>query len=159
MNDSDSAADKLAERVTVAANSIRELTYESRAAQLPDGCLAAPDVYGIVGAAAELASGLPQALTQLAQALHRSLTVFDVYDSDRQPADSVNATMGPMSAAAAAFATAARHLSDAQNAIANQGVNDDAAGGLRRRPTQRLAPPSEETSHGAAQPGGWGRGA
>ena len=75
MNESDNAADKLAERVTVAANSIRELNRESRIAELPDGCLPAPHVIGIVGAAAELASGLPQALTQLADALHRSLTV------------------------------------------------------------------------------------
>ena len=70
---------------------------------------------------AELAYGLPQALTQLADALRRSLTVFDVYDSDREPGDSVNATIASMSAAAAAFAAAARHLSDAQNAIANPG--------------------------------------
>lgn len=143
MNDSDNAAGRLAERVTVAANSIRELNRESRIAQLPDGCLPAPHVYGIVGAAAELAYGLPQALTQLADALRRSLTVFDVYDSDREPGDSVNATIASMSAAAAAFATAARHLSDAQNAIANQGVNNDGAGCLRRRPTLRLAPPPE----------------
>jgi Flp pilus assembly protein TadG len=45
-----------------------------------------------LGAAAELAYSLPQALTQLTEALRRSLTVFDIYDHDREPADNSIAT-------------------------------------------------------------------
>ena len=45
-----------------------------------------------------------------------------------------------ISAAADAFTQAAQHLSDAQAAIAHQGVNEDSAGNLRRRPTIPASP-------------------
>jgi hypothetical protein len=108
---------------------------------LPDGCLPAPDVYRIVAATAELGYGLPQALTQLAAALHRSLTVFDVYDGDGEPGHNVAVAIEAMTAAADSFAVAALRLSDAQNAIAHQGINEDGAGNLLRRPGLRLAGP------------------
>jgi hypothetical protein len=100
----------------------------------------APDVYRMLGSAAELAYALPQALTQMSEALRRSLTVFDIYDRDRQPADSIALATRSMMAAADAFAVAAQSLSEAQAAIAHQGVNEDSTGNLRRRPTLRLAP-------------------
>ena len=94
----------------------------------------------ILGSATELAYSLPQALSQLSDALRRSLAVFDIYDRDRQPADSIAIATYALSAAADAFTQAAQHLSDAQAAIAHQGVNEDSIGNLRRRPTLRLAP-------------------
>ena len=94
-----------------------------------------------MGAAAELAYSLPQALTQLTEALRRSLTVFDIYDHDREPADSIAIATHALSATAPdAFTQAAQHLSDAQAAIAYQGINEDSTGNLRRRPTLRVAP-------------------
>jgi hypothetical protein len=125
--------------VAAAADSLRTFTHQTRIAQLPDGCMTAPDAYSILGSAAELASSLPQALTQLSEALSRSLSVFDVYDRDREPADSIAIATHALSAAADAFTQAAQHLSDAQAVIAHQGVNEDDAGNLRRRPTLRLA--------------------
>ena len=63
--------------------------------------------------------------------------MFDVYDRDREPADTI--ATHALSAAADAFTQAAQHLSDAQAVIAHQGVNEDDAGNLRRPPTLRLA--------------------
>ena len=68
-------------------------------------------------AVAELAYGLPQALTQLADALQLSLTAFDVYDQDGERGDSVGAAVSSRSAAAHAFAAAARHLSSARISV------------------------------------------
>jgi hypothetical protein len=65
----------------------------------------------------------------------RPLTVFDIYDRDREPADSIAIATHALSAAADAFTQAAQHLSDAQAAIAHQGVNEDSTGNLRRRPS------------------------
>jgi hypothetical protein len=126
--------------VAAAADSLRTFTHQTRTGQLPNGCMTAPDAYTILGSAAELAYSLPQALTQVGEALRRSLTVFDIYDRDRQPADSIAIATRALSAAADAFTQAAQHLSDAQAAIAHQGVNEESTGNLRRRPTLRLAP-------------------
>ena len=126
--------------VSDAADNIRTFTHQTRTGQLPDGCMPAPDVYRVLGSAAELAYSLPQALTQLSEALRRSLAVFDIYDRDREPADSIAIASHALSAAADAFTQAAQHLSDAQAAIAYQGVNEDSTGNLRRRPTLRVAP-------------------
>ena len=49
--------------VAEAADSLRTFNHQTRVEQLPDGCMTAPDAYSILGAAAELAYSLPQALT------------------------------------------------------------------------------------------------
>ena len=65
-------------------------------------------------AVAELAHGLPQALP-VGDALQLSVTAFDdVYDQDGERGDSFGAAVSSRSAAAHAFAAAARHLSSAR---------------------------------------------
>jgi hypothetical protein len=103
--------------MSAAADNIRAFTRQTRSAVLPNECIAAPEAYQILGAATELAHSMPQALRQLGDALRRSLTVYDVYDTD-----------------------AAQHLLNAQTAIRHLGINQHNTGNLRRRPTLRLAP-------------------
>ena len=38
--------------VAAAADSLRTFTHQTRIAQLPDGCMTAPDAYSILGSAA-----------------------------------------------------------------------------------------------------------
>jgi hypothetical protein len=66
--------------------------------------------------------------------------VYDVNDPDREPAERVAKATHELSRAAEAFTAAAQHLDDARAAIAYQGINEDDAGNLRRRPTLRVAP-------------------
>jgi len=126
--------------VSEAADNLRIFNHQTRTEQLTDRCIIAPDAYTILGSATELAYSLPQALSQLSDALRRSLAVFDIYDQDRDPVDSVTIATHAIPAAADAFTKAAQHLSDAQAAIAHQRVIEDSAGNLRRRPTLQLAP-------------------
>ena len=132
--------DQPEELMATAADAIRTFSHQTRRAILPNECLPAPEAYRILATAAELAYAMPQALTLLGDALRRSLTVYDVHDSDREPADSVAHATRALSLAAEAFTTAAQHLDDAQAAIVHQGISEDDAGNLRRRPTLRLAP-------------------
>ena len=125
--------------MAAAADNIRAFSHHTRRAILPNECIPAPDTYRILAAAAELAYAMPQALAQLGDALRRSLTVYDVHD-DREPAESVAKATHALSLAAEAFTAAARHLDRAQAAITNQGINEDDAGNLRRRPALRVAP-------------------
>ena len=83
----------------------------------------APLAYGLLGNLNNLGYGLEQLLLQLMHGLARSLTEYDVYDNNRDPAESVGA-------ANKALWTAARHaheigvlLSTAQTAINQQGYN------------------------------------
>jgi hypothetical protein len=126
--------------VAESADNLRTFIHQTRTEQLPDRCITPPDAYSILGSAAELADAMPQALAQLGDALRRSLTLFDVYDRDRQPADSIAIATQALSAAADAFGAAAQHLSDAQAAIAYQGVNEDSAGNLRLAPGTACGP-------------------
>jgi hypothetical protein len=83
----------------------------------------APVVYRVLGnlkgAAGDM---LAQALNQLADGLERSLTQYDVYEDDgSDPALNVAAAAGHMRLAAHLAAELGEHLSEAQNAIAQQG--------------------------------------
>jgi hypothetical protein len=77
----------------------------------------APVACRIIGSASELAYGMPQALTQIGEALRRSLTVYDVYDQEREPSESVAMVTKSLADAADAFIAAGQHLADAQAAI------------------------------------------
>jgi hypothetical protein len=105
--------------MSAAADTIRAFNSQSRPARLPDGCVVAPDAYSIIGSAGELAHGMPQALSQLVEALHRSLSVYHVDDRDERPAESVAAAARSLSSAGHAFTVAVQHLSDALFAIAD----------------------------------------
>src|SRR5262245_52843969 len=83
----------------------------------------APLAYGLLGNLNNLGYGLEQLLLQLSHGLARSLTEYDVYDNNRDPAESVRT-------ANKAMWTAARHaheigvlLSTAHTAINQQGYN------------------------------------
>jgi hypothetical protein len=52
--------------MSAAADAVRAFNSRTRPAQLPDGCVIAPDAYTIIGSTGELAHGMPQALSQLA---------------------------------------------------------------------------------------------
>ena len=66
--------------------------------------------------------------------------MYDIYEHDRRPTESVDTAGNALAAAAHASDLATQHLLNAQAAISHQGINDDNAGNLRRRPTLRLAP-------------------
>jgi hypothetical protein len=83
----------------------------------------APVAYGLLGSLNNLGYGLEHLLLQLSFGLTRSLTEYDVYDNNRDPAESV-------AVACKALWNAARHaheigvlLSTAQTAINQQGYN------------------------------------
>ena len=65
-------------------------------------------------AVAELAYGLPQALTQLADALQLSLTALDIYNRDGERGDSAGAAVHVHDSGRGRIAAAARHLSSAR---------------------------------------------
>jgi hypothetical protein len=83
----------------------------------------APLAYDLVGNLNNLGYGLEQLLRQISDGLTRSLIEYDVYDNNRDPAESV-------AVANEAMRTAARHaheigvlLSTAQSAINQQGYH------------------------------------
>jgi hypothetical protein len=125
--------------MAAAADNIRAFNHHTRRAILPNECIPAPDTYRIL-AAAELAYAVPQALAQLGDALRRSLTVYTFTTPTESQPKSVAKATHALSLAAEAFTAAAQHLDHAQAAITNQGINEDDAGNLRRRPALRVAP-------------------
>jgi hypothetical protein len=107
--------DELVRHADAAYEAIRALNHRTWRA------IPAPLVYGLLGNLNNLGYGLEQLLLQLSHGLARSLTEYDVYDHNRDPAESVRA-------ANKALWTAARHahelgvlLSTAQTAINQQG--------------------------------------
>lgn len=102
-----------------------------------------PEVYSIIGEARALTGCMPQALDQLAAGLERALRTYDVYDHNRDPAASAAMAAEQLAAAGALFQQAYAHLDAAQTAINYQGVNDDDAGNLRRRPELRQVSDAE----------------
>lgn len=102
-----------------------------------------PEAYRIVGQTTAMAGLFPQALNQLADGLRRALREYDVYDQNRDPAASVKIAAAELAAAANLFEELYGHLSAAQTAINYQGITEDDAGNLRRRPPLRIAPKEE----------------
>jgi hypothetical protein len=108
---------ELVEHADAAYEAIRALNHRTWRA------IPAPLAYGLLGSLNNLGYGLEQLLLQLSHGLARSLTEYDVYDNNRDPAESVRT-------ANKALWIAARHaheigvlLSTAQTAINQQGYN------------------------------------
>jgi hypothetical protein len=120
--------DDLVQHADTAYEAIRALNHRTWRA------IPAPLAYDLLGSLNNLGYGLEQLLLQFSDGLTRSLTEYDVYDNNRDPAESV-------AVATKAMRTAARHahdigvlLSTAQTAINQQGhhghhASDDAGGG------------------------------
>ena len=88
----------------------------------------APTVYKVLGNLKGL--GLPQAFTQLAQSLGRSLDKYDVYeDDDRDPVQSVATAADHLTKAAQLAAAMRTELELAQSAISRQGYRETKAAG------------------------------
>jgi hypothetical protein len=107
--------DELIQHADDAYEAIRALNHRTWRA------IPAPLAYGLLGNLNNLGYGLEQLLLQLSHGLARSLTEYDVYDNNRDPAESVRT-------ANKALWIAARHaheigvlLSTAQTAINQQG--------------------------------------
>ena len=115
MSDHQDDTHELVQHADDAYEAIRALNHRTWRA------IPAPLAYGLLGNLNNLGCGLDQLLRQLSDGLTRSLTEYDVYDNNRDPADSV-------ATATKAMHTAARHahelgvlLSTAQTAINQQG--------------------------------------
>lgn len=82
----------------------------------------APTVYSVLGNLKGFGHLLPQAFTQLAQSLGRSLDKFDVYEDDgRDPVQSVATATDHLTKAAQLAAAMGAELEKAQSAISRQG--------------------------------------
>jgi hypothetical protein len=82
----------------------------------------APQLYEVLGSLKLLGPGLEQALTQLGDALVRSLAEYQVYEDDgADPASSVAACRAAITCAASRAASLGDILEQAQQAIARQG--------------------------------------
>jgi hypothetical protein len=117
MNEYRDDTDDLVQHADDAYEAIRALNHRTWRA------IPAPLAYGLLGNLNNLGYGLDQLLRQLSHGLARSLTEYDVYDTNRDPADSVTV-------ANKALWTAARHaheigvlISTAQTAINQQGYH------------------------------------
>ncbi|AOY74317.1 hypothetical protein [Paenarthrobacter ureafaciens] len=85
----------------------------------------APTVYSVLGNLKGLGHMLPQACTQLAKSLGRSLDEYDVYEDDgRDPIQSVAAATDHLTRAAQLAAELGAELEKAQSAISHQGYRD-----------------------------------
>ena len=100
-----------------AYEAIRAINHRTMWARLP-----APVVYSILGSLKGVGHLLPQALTQLASGLGRSLDEYVVYEDDgSDPMDSVAIAAGYLAQAAQLSTALGEALELAQSAIANQG--------------------------------------
>jgi hypothetical protein len=111
------ATDDLVQHADNAYEAIRALNHRTRQA------IPAPVAYHLLGVLNNLGHGLDQLLGQIGDGLSRSLTEYDVYDHNRDPAESV-------AIATEAIDRAARHahevgelLAAAQVAINLQGYH------------------------------------
>lgn len=89
---------------------------------------AAPTVYSVLGNLKGVGHLLPQACTQLAKSLGRSLDEYDVYEDDgRDPVQSVAVATDHLTKAARLAAELGLELEKAQSAISRQGYRDTPA--------------------------------
>jgi hypothetical protein len=109
-----------------AYDAMRELGRE-----IPDNC-PAPMAYSIIGNV-KSAGGyfLSHVLEKMAGGLTLSLTDFDVYDSKREPAESVAAANRHLNRAAELARQIAAELESAQTAINSQGYREPGDRGYR----------------------------
>ena len=92
------------------------------------GSTPAPLVYSILGNLKGVGHMLPQALTQLAAGLSRSLVTHDVYEDDgRDPVQSVATATDHLTRAAELAAQIGVELERAQSAISGQGYRQPEA--------------------------------
>ena len=86
---------------------------------------AAPTVYSVLGNLKGVGHLLPQACTQLARSLGRSLDEYDVYEDDnRDPVASVATATDHLTRAAQLAAELGAELEKAQSAISRQGYRE-----------------------------------
>jgi hypothetical protein len=85
--------------------------------------LPAPLVYDLLGNLNNVGYGLEQLLGQISTGLTRSLTDYDVYDRNREPAESVAIANDAMHTAAQLAHDIGALLAAAQTAINSQGYN------------------------------------
>ncbi|WP_420181339.1 hypothetical protein [Paenarthrobacter sp. TA1.8] len=91
---------------------------------------AAPTVYSVLGNLKGLGHMLPQACTQLARSLGRSLDKYDVYEDDGgDPVKSVATATDHLTRAAELAAELGAELEKAQSAISRQGYKTKAPEG------------------------------
>lgn len=106
-----------------------EMAYESIRAinHLTFGhAVPAPVLYDVLGNLKGVGHLLPQALTQLADGLQRSLDEFQVYDREGDPSTNVVRAREHLAAAVEAARALGAELEAAQSAIAGQGYQDPA---------------------------------
>jgi hypothetical protein len=114
MNDGD---DELRRHAEDAYEAIRALNHGTWRA------IPAPLAYDLLGNLNNVGYGLEQLLRQLGDGLSRSLTEYDVYDNNRDPADSVAEAVKAMRTAAGHAHEIGQLLADAQGAISAQGYH------------------------------------
>ena len=107
--------DDLVQHADDAYEAIRALNHRTWRA------IPAPLAYGLLGNLNNLGYSLEQLLRQLSDGLTRSLTEYDVYDNNRDPAASVAVANEAMRAAARHAHELGVLLSTAQTAINQQG--------------------------------------
>lgn len=107
-----------------AYEAIRAINHRTMWARLP-----APVVYSILGSLKGVGYLLPQALTQLASGLGRSLDEYLVYeDDDRDPAQSEAGAVDHLARAVRLAVARGAELELAQSAIAHQGYRQSDKG-------------------------------
>ncbi|GAB2864690.1 hypothetical protein [Nocardioides pacificus] len=84
----------------------------------------APVAYRLLGDLSGMAGMLPQLCQQLGGGLGASLETFDVYDNNREPAQSVAQAIDALTQAANLAKRLTAALDEAQSAINAQGYND-----------------------------------
>lgn len=87
----------------------------------------APVLYDVLGNLKGVGHLLPQALTQLADGLQRSLDELQVYDRDGDPSTNVDRAREHLAAAAGAAGALGAELEAAQSTVAGQGYQDPPA--------------------------------
>lgn len=102
-----------------ASESIRAINHLTFGQAVP-----APVLYDVLGNLKGVGHMLPQALSQLADGLQRSLGECHVYDRDGDPAANVERAWEHLAMAAMAARTLGAELEAAQSAIAGQGYDD-----------------------------------
>jgi hypothetical protein len=117
MNAHQGDADDLVQYADDAYEAIRALNHRTWRA------IPAPLAYGLLGNLNNLGYGLEQLFLQLSHGLARSLTEYDVYDHNRDPAESVRVANKAMWTAARYAHEIGVLLSTAQTAINQQGYN------------------------------------
>ncbi|WP_020393448.1 hypothetical protein [Kribbella catacumbae] len=83
----------------------------------------APLAYSLLGNLNNVGYGISQLTEQIATGLEGSLTEYDVYDNNRDPAESVATAASLLRSAAVHAKEIGRLLSEAQTAINLQGYN------------------------------------